>query len=152
MGERTTVSGHIQEPWHSGVDSERLRILWANNWRVIRALPDKDDWPFLSCGMFAHSPNAQSDIGHPTSTNRGRVIYFGGSFSSLYLDWKDWRAKFETLLRKMYWDHAAVLVVTEWVGTHHYTWRPTQEAANSMIAEPPLPVSEWTCDTSANPL
>jgi hypothetical protein len=149
MGERTTVSGHIQEPWYLPGSDRELRWLRASNGRVIRSLPKV---ALLNRGMFRHSPNAQSRAPHLTATNRGRIIHFGGSFSSLLSDWPDWQAEFEVLLRRLYWEHAAVVVVTEWAGTHCYVWRPTDHAWEEMASQPPIPVSAWTLETTPDPL
>lgn len=152
MSERTTLSGHIQEPNYGRKYARQTRMLQAGNWRHIRCLPREDEYPLLTRGMFAHSPKATSWDPHLTPTYQGHVLYFGGSFSSLYLDWQEWRTKFESLLRRMYWHHAVVVVVSEAAGTHLYKWEATSTAIEQFWLDPPLPVTEWTVETTPNPL
>jgi len=150
MGERTTISGHIQEPYYIRGDAPQLRLLGEANWRVIQSLPDTD--LFLPRRMFVRSAPDPTLRIHVTTTFRGRVIYFGGSFSSLFADWNQWLQQFESLLKRTYWEHAAAIVVTEWMGTHHYFWKAALEAHEQMAQTPPLPVTQWGLTTSPNPL
>jgi hypothetical protein len=78
-----------------------------------------------------------------TTTFRGRVIHFGGSFSKLYLNWPEWLEKFESLLRRLYWEHAVVVLVTELIGHHTYRWDATLKATELFSAKPPVPVGDW---------
>jgi hypothetical protein len=106
-------------------------------------LPEADQWPPLSRGMFSFSPNETFLRGHVTTTFRGQVIYFGGSFSKLYLGWAEWLEKFESLLRGLYWEHAVVALVTELMGHFTYRWDATLKATELSSAKPPVPVREW---------
>lgn len=145
MGERTTISGHIQEPWYTPGGDAQLRAFRNANSRVLRSLPVVDQWPFFHRGMFVRSRQGRRG---GSSSFRGTVVYFGGSFSSLYQDIDKWKAKFEAMLRSMYWEHAALLVVTEWMGIHHYVWRPTSEAERAMFSVTPQPIGNWEIETS----
>ena len=141
MGHRTTVSGHIQEPWYIRGSDRAIARLWRHNRRVIRSLPAEDCWPILTRRMFAASPLFYGgQAGLLTATYRGPVIYFGGSFSSLDASWAQWLDKFESLLRRMYWEHAVVILVTEWMGDHIYRW-DAEDA--DFTADEPLPIRGW---------
>jgi hypothetical protein len=123
MGHRTTISGHIQELWYVNANERQNRWLLESNSRVIDSLPIEDDFPPLSRRMFSFSPLSPSGRGELlTSTYRGRVIYFGGSFSSIFDGWEEWLTKFENLLRRLYWEHAAVVLITEYLGNYFYHW------------------------------
>ncbi len=121
MGQRVTLSGHIQERFYGGVASEQQQLVEARNWAAIQCLPEEDRWPFLTRGMFSRSPDVRAD-GPLVTTYRGQVLFFGGSFSSLHDDLDEWLAKFEALLRQLAWEHASVQVITEWVGHYHFHW------------------------------
>ena len=142
MGHRNTLSGHIQEPWYV-VGSERsIARLWHHNRRVIRSLPPEDQWPFLTRRMISTSPMWNSGrAGLVNTTYRGPVIYFGGSFSSLHEDWSEWLEKFESLLRRLYWEHAFVALETEWMGQHVCRWKAD---LGQFSADEPTAVTQWT--------
>jgi hypothetical protein len=141
MGHRNTISGHIQEPWYVTASGRPLSRLWHYNRRVIRSLPAQDEWPFLTRRMFCASPMFGSGRkGLLTATYRGPVIYFGGSFSSIYSDWAQWLDKFEALLRRLYWEHAVVVLVTEWMGQHVYRWDAEDQ---DFSADKPHPIRTW---------
>ena len=137
MGERTTISGHIQEAWYLPSDEAHLRLLEQLNTAAIEALPDVDEDPFLTRSMFKFSAWSEQN------TYRGRVIYFGGSFHSIWMVWPAWLDKFEALLRRMYWEHAALIMVTEYVGTHSYEWRASIDTSLRYAASPPVPPQDW---------
>jgi hypothetical protein len=143
MGERCTLSGHIQEPWYFNGSDKELSELWENNKQVIEKLPEKDDFSFLVRGMFSFSPTPQDKYSYSETTYRGRVIYFGGSFSKLYADWSEWLSEFENLLRQLYWEHATVVLVTELYGNHTYHWQATPEAIEKFSLTPPHTVNAW---------
>ena len=143
MGHRNTISGHIQEPWYVRGSDRAITRLWHRNRRVIRSLPSEDEWPWLTRRMFAASPlfgnhGERDDL--LSATYRGPVIYFGGSFSSLYQEWAEWLDKFESLLRRLYWEHAVVVLVTEWMGQHVYRWDAEH---TDFTAEKPAPIESW---------
>ena len=98
MGHRNTLSGHIQEAWYVKGSDQAIARLWEHNRVVLNSLPDDDEeqWPYLGKCMFATSPMTPVSIG--ARTYRGPVIYFGGSFSSIYQEWSEWLFKFENLL------------------------------------------------------
>jgi len=143
MGERCTISGHIQEPWYFSGSDKDLRLLLESNKRVIESLPREDKWPVLLRGMFSFSPSSPKYYKHVTTTFRGRVIYFGGSFSKLYVDWSEWLDKFESLLRRLFWEHAVLVHVTEIMGWYSHRWDATDKSRELFSARPPVPVQQW---------
>lgn len=148
MGERTTISGHIQEAWYvpgtgpRGDDGILRRLGEENAWAISR-LPEVDTWPFLCRGMFARSPAADDVHPSPNGTFRGRVIYFGGSYSKLWTHWPAWLEKFEGLLTQLFWEHAALVMVTETMGTFHYEWSVSVDSSNRFGESPPVPPRTW---------
>lgn len=149
MGERTSISGHIQEPWYTPGGYAEIRVFREANSAVLRSLPTADNWPFLHRSMFVRSRQGPSGA---SSSFRGTVVHYGGSFSGLHHDLAEWKSKFEALLRRMYWEHAALLVVTEYMGTHHYRWSPTREAQQAMLAPTFQPVIAWELESSPRAL
>lgn len=143
MGHRNTLSGHIQEVWYVKGSDPAIARLWDHNRRVLETLPDDDqeEWPYLGKRMFSTSPITTGFVDGLTPTYRGPVIYFGGSFSSIYENWSEWLFKFEELLRLLYWEHAVVVLVTEWMGHHVYRW---DAKIDTFDAEKPTPITEWT--------
>lgn len=141
MGHRTTVSGHIQELWYAKGTDHQLRWLWESNNRVIHSLPLEDEFPPLNRRMFSFSPMCQIRGEGFNSTYRGRVIYFGGSFSSIHYDWEEWLIKFENLLKRLYWEHAVVVLVTEWLGQYVYRW--DSEIPDYDYISRPEPIQKW---------
>jgi hypothetical protein len=110
MGHRTSLSGHIQEPWYLRDNDRQMRRLWESNRHVIHSLPDGNDgWPPLYRRMFSFSQAGSKFVGPIITSYRGSVIYFGGSFSSIFNEWEQWLDKFEGLLRRLYWEHAVVI-------------------------------------------
>jgi hypothetical protein len=77
-----------------------------------------------------------------STTYRGPVIYFGGSFSSLHEDWSEWLDKFESHLRRLYWEHAIVVLATEWMGQHICRWDADLKLL-SADDPTPAPVDRW---------
>ena len=45
------------------------------------------------------------------------------------------------LLRRLYWEHAVVMLVTEIMGDHTYRW---DAKLDTFDAEKPTPIAEWT--------
>jgi hypothetical protein len=143
MGHRSTLSGHIQEPYYIVGSDRAIARLWHHNRRVLRSLPLDDKWPFLSRRMMNASPMFGSGTsGLVCATYRGPVIHFGGSFSSLFEDWTEWLEKFESLLRRLYWEHAVVVLVTEWMGQHVCRWDADKTILSAADPMPP-PVKQW---------
>jgi hypothetical protein len=143
MGHRNTLSGHIQEAWYVKGSDQAIVRLWEHNRLVLNSLPDDDnvEWPYLGKCMFSTSPMLTAiSVDALKPTYRGPVIYFGGSFSSIYQEWSEWLVKFEDLLRHLYWEHAVVVLVTEWMGQHVCRWNAKLDTFD---AEKPIPITEW---------
>jgi hypothetical protein len=144
MGHRSTISGHIQEAWYvAGTgysDCPTLNKLRELNDAAIGSLPAGVEFPELARELFAASGWIASN------TYRGRAFHFGGSFHTLWVDGEgdEWLKSFEALLRQMYWEYAHIEVVTEFVGTHHYRWEPTEASKLRFSEDPPLPANDWT--------
>jgi len=143
MGHRNTLSGHIQEVWYVQGSDRAIVELWEHNREVLNALPSdtEEKWPYLGKSMFSMSPmltQVSADALKPTY--RGPVIYFGGSFSSIIADWSEWLIKFEDLLRRLYWEHAVVVLVTEWMGQYVYRWDAKLDADRLQTS---TPIAEW---------
>lgn len=146
MGHRCTISGHIQESYYNGASDQQQRWLLESNKRVIKSLPLNDEWPILTRDMFSFSPTLShngTSSGQIRSTYRGRVIYFGGSFSSIFYEWDEWLTKFETLLSRLYWEHAAVMLFTESMGEHIYQWKALPRTIKFDGNAFPPPVATW---------
>ncbi len=143
MGERATISGHIPEPWYFAGDQAQQRGLIAANRRTLRRLPRDDAWPWLTARMFSVSSSFESGVPLRSTPYRGSVVCFGGSFSKLWEEWGQWLSKFETLLTGLYWEHAAVVLVTETMGHFTYHWRATEAAIARFMEKPPSTVREW---------
>lgn len=142
MGHVNVVSGHIREAYYFGGDRSRRRLLLESNRRVIRDLGTDDSWPPMPAAMFAFTGAGE---GSPTTPQyRGRVIHFGASYNQLLADFNLWRAKFENLLRALYWDDAMAMVQTEWWNDYVFQWRRAEGVAEGFLRTPPEPVSDWT--------
>jgi hypothetical protein len=144
MGHRTTISGHIQEPYYIKATDRQTRWLLESNSRAINSLPLDDKWPFLIRPMFSFSPLSPTAPNCASSTYRGRVIYFGGSFSSLHEYWGEWLIKFENLLRQLYWEHAVVVLITEVAGQHQCRWDAKMDSICLEGDTHPHPIKDWT--------
>lgn len=43
-------------------------------------------------------------------------------YKAIWPDWPDWLAEFEALLAQLYWEHAAVVHISEWMPSASCTW------------------------------
>ena len=142
MGHVHVVSGHVREAHYGCGDDERRRLLRDSNRRVIESLPDDGEWPSLPASMFSITGRG---AGSPNMAEyRGRVIHFGASHNQLLDSFATWRAKFEALLRRLYWNEAMVMVSTECWGHYVFRWMPSELAVDGFLEDPPRPVSDWT--------
>lgn len=98
-------------------DALQRRTSCVHNRRVIRQLPQADEWPFLCREMFA-VPGDDLMGG----TFQTQVIHFGMSYQAVEYEWEHWIHKFEMLLKQMYWVSAVVHLETELAGHHTFVW------------------------------
>jgi hypothetical protein len=98
-------------------DRQQRQASCFHNRRAIRTLPESDHWPFLSQDMFAISGDPASGGSYQT-----QVIHFGMSYRAVEYEWEHWIAKFERLLKQMYWVGAVVHLETDFAGFHTFMW------------------------------
>lgn len=146
MGHRTIIYGYIEGMWAGG-QLAKNEFMRRQNEVAIAALPESDEWPFLTGGIFGISGRTP-DAGH----YRGHVVHFGGSFKEIEDDWSQWLGKFEALLRRLYWTTVEVRLVTELNGSFTFRWAAAATAIRRMVfEEPPAPVTEWLFEGDAPP-
>ena len=123
MGSFTTLHGYIL-----GIGTHA-----AENAARIATLPEIDERPVpLPRGMFAVPANENNYW--------DQVIAFGLLYNGVQSHWEDWLAKFEALLRTLYWEEAHVYLETEDSGSYHFQWRvdpPEEEEAAAAFWQGP---------------
>jgi hypothetical protein len=138
MGHEAIVYGRIEGAhWRVG---EHFARTYALNQQAIANIPATDEWPWLVRGMFA--PPAP----WPRGTYRSQIIHFGASLKDDPADeavWASFTAKFEAVLRTLYWHSAVLHLETDFIPHRTYRWVPTQAATDRLFDDPPQPVSEW---------
>lgn len=87
------------------------------NGEAILSLSDLDDFPHLTTSMFA-IPVDELEQG----TYQTQVIHFAASYQAVEYHWEQWLAKFEALLKRMYWVSATVHLETRLSGSHTFQW------------------------------
>lgn len=85
-----------------------------HNSAAIDALPDEGEWPWLTRGMFAASPERAS--------YRYTLIHFAGAIKSLDEGCDEWIRKFESMLDQIYWITADAHLDTEYCGSKTFSW------------------------------
>ena len=120
MGMRTTIYGYIEEMdfWKAPLRSKVRK----HNSAVIKKLPEGDAWPPLSYEMFAICNNHKDSPGSNLEYS-GRIIHFGANLKSVEYEWQEWRAKFESLLVRLYFLKARVHFQTEYSALETSSWR-----------------------------
>jgi len=134
MGHNSVVFGCILASEEAGI----LLEMHECNLATIAALPatSRDDvYPPLTRDMFSVPPE--------TPGYNAVVTTFGASYNHVETAWPAWLAKFEGLLRRLYWDSVEVYLRTELVGNHHYHWRilsprPPRDGDEAMTDDLPL--------------
>ena len=118
MGMRTTLYGCIEEMdfWQNPI-CDQVRM---HNEQIINSLPINDRWPPISREMFSLSKN-QGPEG-PNLEYSGRIIHFGANLKSVEYDWLELIAKFESLLKRLYWTNAWLHLKTEYSGLETFHW------------------------------
>jgi hypothetical protein len=141
MGHEAILHGRILAG--DGVGGTRLQHvlqLQDRNRAVINRLPREDEWPWLIRGMFALPRR------WPYGVYRNQVIAFGESLKddpTNRVCWDVWLAKFEGLLRRLYWWSAVVYLTTDFEGERVFRWEASEEAIARMFADHPEPIGQW---------
>jgi hypothetical protein len=105
------------------------------NQTAIALLPDKDEWPPLTKGMFSVPVDERKG-----GLYRSQMIHLGASFNHFSEYWHLWLEKFGKLLLTMFWEQAFLHLETEYLGKQDYHW---QANLDPVLADPPKPVSKW---------
>jgi hypothetical protein len=114
--------------------------LYRLNHAAVEALPSEDDYPPLTRGMLT----VPMDFGRPgTAFYREQLIHFGASFNHLSEYWHLWLAKFEGLLRQLYWSEVRVHLQLELHDAYDYRWRAAWDGTPPWLRSPPEPTAEW---------
>lgn len=137
MGLESVVYGMIRgRAYHV----DRRNALHELNEIALNKLPTKDEWPFLTRGMFSFVPHDSAPFG----IYKSQIIHFGASFKSLEDEWPAWITKFEALLKTLYFDTATLHLNSE--GSAHnrqYSWKAKVEEGFYTNFPPKLPL-EWS--------
>jgi hypothetical protein len=138
MGHEAIIYGRIEGAhWEFG---ERFSWTYELNQVAIASIPLADKWPWLVQGMFAlPSP-------WPMGTYRSQIIHFGASIKDAPGEeevWDSFTAKFEAVLRTLYWWSAVLHLETDFIPHRIYKWVPTRVACSRILDDPPHPVTDW---------
>jgi hypothetical protein len=138
LGEEVAIYGWIEgATWHSG---DQYRRLQKFNEDALGRLPEKDTWPWLVRGSFALPAL------WPQGTYRCQAIHFGLTLKDepISTEWRDvWIAKFEAVLRRLYWFSATVHILRVMDPNEVYRWKATQASIDKLCEDPPEPISGW---------
>lgn len=125
MDQQSVVYGCIKDTvFGDGDTSADYRR--SNNREVMQELPSVEEWPLLSREMFA-MPVAGSELEEDDDGMHTDVMHFGSSYKAVEYEWEQWLAKFEAMLKRMYWVSATVHLQTELNGTHTFSWESHDE-------------------------
>jgi hypothetical protein len=153
MGIRSFVFGYIEEAWpgarsngspgHAQLLANNARAIERHNEEILSSLPTQDGWPPLVKQMFAWSPADAPMINYKT-----RPIHFAASLKEVDWDLRDWMDKFESLLRRLYWEKAVVHFHAAYLGEHRFTWRPSQQWVDKLTNGVLEPITQWEFEGS----
>ena len=139
MSHQTIIYGYIEgRVWRK----EDYRKYQARNIEIVSKLPDEDADPHFVNGIFASKmPNENTKQG----TFKTHILHFGVSLKTRGLDQRDiWIAKFEELLRRLYWGTAIVHIDTEIYGSYKYEWRiKLEKIVSNYDVEELSPTTNW---------
>jgi len=140
MGVGVVIHGYIECPGYAFM-AETKRVYRANR-RVILNLPISDsEWPFITRDMFSVLPL------RPTWDRRiaqyeNQLIHFAGDYKNMYVLEADWVKKFESLLARLCWYSAVVMLE---FSALRYEWEVSFDHIGDRYREnPPRPPKEWT--------
>lgn len=137
MGHESIIYGYIKGSMLKG-GTPRSYDLHPLNRAVINTLPKTDQWPFFTRSMFSYPGN---DV--VSGRYRRQIIHFGASLKQVESDWEEWLSKFESLLKRLYWQEAKLHLETELVGNHTYIWVGKFDMTNPYY-QVYAPTTEWT--------
>jgi hypothetical protein len=143
MSHEAIIFGIIEGASYKSDTEESYRLLQNRNVEVINSLPEEDEYPWLTKAMFAFPGQ------RPQGTFREQVIHFGLSLKDDPNDRERillWIKKFESLLKKLYWWQAQVMLSTDFEEQRVFYFVPTDDAVSGMMCDNPKPVSNWTKD------
>ena len=137
MAHESLVYGFIASTRRCDAHDFRLR-----NQQILDTLPEEDDFPHLTQGMFSCAGEKVRQ-----GTFRTPIIHFGGSMNGLMFDAvPEWIAKLEGLLSRLYWLQASAHVWTDFIdGCYQYWWLRDDNARimASYETADPQPTSKW---------
>ena len=136
MAHETLIFGYIRGTHGAWEDSFPLRAL---NAQEIAKLPEEDDYPYLSQGMFG-----LPDLENYSVVCRTPMIHFGMTVKNIeFGDVPEWISKFEGLLSKLYWQNAEVHFVTDISGSHRYSWKADASCFEALRDGKLQPMKKW---------
>lgn len=138
MSSESIVYGFIEGATYEG---PAYRQLQESNLAVLAELPDEDDFPCLTREMFSAPPPHGR-----RGTFRVQVIHFGASMNGLEFGVVPlWVAKFESLLRRLFWFEATAHVWTDFIdGAYQFWWRVDDSVMDDYRAGRPRVSDVWT--------
>ena len=139
MSELTKIYGCIEGAFGSTHD---WNALYLRNQEVIKALPLQDTWPPLVRSMFAVPMPGNGSIKR-IDFYRIQMIHFGASFNHFADVWSLWLAKFESLLKQLYWHRVQLHLSVELYGAYEYLWEVSSEVVQGFYTEAPTPPQDW---------
>jgi len=163
MGHELIIYGIIEGATAGPND---FTLLHRRNETVINALPETDDWPWLTRAMF------QLPGERPQGTYHTQIIHFGLSMKDGappnrqkgYVDgydpihnWRNpvrdsitgWMEKFESLLRQMYWYGADVHVYSDFEPNRRFSYVLSDTALKAMGDPHRKPIDDWHLSVTA---
>jgi hypothetical protein len=140
MGIGVVLHGYIQCPGYAHM-AENKRVYRANR-RVILGLPLSDPiWPFITRDMFSVLPLRPS-MERQIAQYENHLIHFAGDYKNMYILEADWVCKFESLLSRLCWYRAVVMLE---FGGLRYEWEvPFKHIGERYLGNPPQPPTEWS--------
>jgi len=149
MGVQSRLLGYIKEAWPglaAGGDPARMQHMLdsdsqisRHNEDVLGSLPTADEWPPLCRPMFAWAP-----VDAPMIVYKNRLIHLAASLKEVDWELREWLDKFEGLLRRLYWESAYIRFEAAYIGTHEFTWRPTDAWVKELCQGRLSPITEWS--------
>jgi hypothetical protein len=144
----SVLFGYIAEAWPGALieyralnEANEVRIA-DHNEAVLGGLPERDDWPPLTRTMFGWPPRDAIMISY---TNR--LFHFAAGLKEVDWNFWLWVAKFERLLRNLYWEEALVILQGAYAPPCEFRWRVKPEWKSRLSKGALEPVTEWDMET-----